>query len=142
MNQISNRVEDLSINLRPAINESIGSALTLQARRGSTAESPSQIERELYVPHPSLTRMLRKFLGNPSAMFKTPEQAKAIEFVLAHERHLLLVGPTVMGKTLAYMLPAAQRDRGVTCVLLPLSALHTDFDRRCRELKIESSQWT
>ncbi|KAF9777942.1 P-loop containing nucleoside triphosphate hydrolase protein, partial [Thelephora terrestris] len=69
-------------------------------------------------------------------------QAEAIEFVLAHERHLLLVGPTAMGKTLAYMLPAANRDHGITCVLLPLSALHTDFDRRCTDLKIESSRWT
>jgi superfamily II DNA helicase RecQ len=105
-------------------------------------EPSSQLQRELYVPHPSLTRLLRNFLGNGSAMFKTPEQAEAIEFVLAHEHHLLLVGPTAMGKTLAYMLPAANRDHRITCVLLPLSALHTDFDRRCTDLKIESSRWT
>lgn len=86
--------------------------------------------------------MLQNFLGNPKATFKTPEQAEVLEFVLAYERHLLLVGPTAMGKTLVYMLPAAQRDHGITCVLLPLSALHADFERWCKELKIKSSRWT
>lgn len=142
MDRLTSQMEDLTLSLRSTINDSIGSALAVQARRGSNSECPSQIQRELYVPHPSLIRALRKFLGIPNAHFKTPEQAEAIEFVLAHERHLLLVGPTAMGKTLAYMLPAAQRNHGITCVLLPLSALHTDFDRRCKALKIESLRWT
>jgi hypothetical protein len=142
LKDLVNRIEGLNINVRSTINESIGCALAVQARRSLNAESSSQVQRELYVPHPSLTRMLQTFLANPTAMFKTPEQAEAIEFVLAYERHLLLVGPTAMGKTLVYMLPAANRDHGTTCVLLPLSALHTDFDRRCRDLAIESSRWT
>jgi len=142
MDRLANQFQNLNTNLRSTVNESVGSALAIQARRGSTVESSSPIERELYVPHQSLTRMLQKFLGDSTATFKNPEQAEAIEFVLAYERHLLLVGPTAMGKTLAYMIPAAQRDHGITCVLLPLSALHTDFDRRCKDLKIESSRWT
>ena len=142
LTQLKKQMESLNQNMRTTINESIGCALAVQARRGSSADHSSPTQREIYVPHPSLTRMLRTFLGNPSANFKTPEQAEAIEFVLAYQRHLLLVGPTAMGKTLAYMLPAANRDHGTTCVLLPLSALHTDFDRRCRDLKIESSRWT
>ena len=140
--QLVNWVENLSRNLRSTVNDSIGSTLALQERRGLNADPSSQICRELYVPHPSLTKMLRTFLGEPAAMFKTPEQAEAIEFVLAHDRHLLLVGPTAMGKTLAYMLPTASRKHGITCVLLPLSALHTDFDHRCAAMKIESSRWT
>ena len=86
--------------------------------------------------------MLRTFLANPTATFKTAQQAEALEFVMSYQRHLLLIGPTAMGKTLVYTLPAANRDQGTTCVLLPLSALHTDFDRRCKELKIDSSRWT
>ena len=142
LKHLTNQIECLNTNVRSTINESIGCALAVQARRGSNIESSPQPQREVYVPHPSLTRMLRRFLANPTATFKTPEQAEAIEFVLAYERHLLLVGPTAMGKTLAYMLPAANRNHGTTCVLLPLSALHTDFDRRCKDLKIESSRWT
>ena len=95
-----------------------------------------------WFPSPLAPSVLRKFLGNSTAKFKTPEQAEAIEFVMAHQHHLLLVGLTVMGKTLAYMLPASQHEYGITCVLLPLSALHPDFDRWCKEIKIESSRWT
>ena len=142
MDRLSNQMESLNINIRSAVDDSVGSALAIQARRGSNVDCSSEPERELFVPHPSLNRMLRKFLGNSTAKFKTPEQAEAIEFVMAHQRHLLLVGPTAMGKTLAYMLPASQREYGITCVLLPLSALHPDFDRRCKEIKIESSRWT
>lgn len=139
--RLTNRLEGLGNNVRSTINDSIGCALAVQARRDPIIQS-SQVQRELYTPHPSLTRMLRKFLANPNATFKTPEQAEAVEFVLAYERHLFLVGPTAMGKTIAYMLPATIRDHGITCVLLPLSALHADFDRRCKGLKIDSSRWT
>lgn len=142
LSHLANRIESLNLNMQSTINESIGCALAVQARRSSNIDLSSQTQRDLYVPHPSLTRMLRTFLANPMATFKTPEQAEAIEFVLAYERHLLLVGPTAMGKTLAYMLPAANRQHGTTCVLLPLSALHTDFDRRCKGLDIPSSRWT
>lgn len=142
MTELVDQVKAINLNVRSAVNDSVGAALAIQARRGPNSEGPSQVEHELYIPHPSLTKMLRKFLGNSSAMFKTPEQAEAVEFVLDNEDHLLLVGPTAMGKTLAYMIPAVEREHGITCVLLPLSALHTDFDRRCRELKIEHSRWT
>lgn len=142
MQGLAARLDALRDDFKPTINESIGCALALQARRGGNAEVSQSTSRELYVPHASLVKMLREFLGNESASFKTPEQAEAVEFVLAQERHLLLVGPTAMGKTLVYMLPAAQRSEGITCVLLPLSALHVDFDRRCKELRIEASRWT
>lgn len=140
--RLADKMESLGISIQSTINESLGSALAIQARRESNLDPLPQARRELFVPHSSLIKSLRKFLGNPTATFKTPEQAEAIEFVMAHERHLLLVGPTAMGKTLAYMLPAANHDHGITCVLLPLSALHTDFNRRCKDLKIETSRWT
>ena len=135
-------MEDLSIGIPSAIDNSIGRMLAIQARRESSVGSSSEPQRDLYIPHPPLIKKLRKFLKDPSAQFKTPEQAEAIEFVLLYERHLLLVGPTAMGKTLAYMIPAAERSHGITCVLLPPSALHADFDRRCEALGIESSRWT
>lgn len=140
--RIENKLDAMNANFGPIVNEAFGCALAVQDRKNSSANPSPRANREVYVPHPSLIRMLRDFLGNGSATFKTPEQAEALEFTLFQKRHLLLVGPTAMGKTLTYMLPAVQRDYGVTCVLLPLSALHTDFERRCRELGIESSEWT
>jgi len=139
MNQLASEMKSLNINLRSTINDSIGCALATQGK----GEAPvSRVEREVYIPHPSLTRMLRKFLGNPKATFKNQEQAEAVEVSMAYDRHLFLVGPTAMGKSLAYMLPAYIRDHGTTCVLLPLSSLHLDFERRCKELKIDSARWT
>ena len=142
LDQLMTRIESLDAGVRTTVNESVACALAVQARLGSNVEAASGPQRELYLPHPSLTSMLRRFLAVPNATFKTSEQAEALEFVMAHQRHLLLIGPTAMGKSLVYMLPAAHRDAGTTCVLLPLSALHTDFDRRCRDLNISSTQWT
>lgn len=93
-------------------------------------------------PHPSLLTNLASFLSNPNASFKTPEQAEALEVAINGKEHLLLIGPTAMGKSLVYMLPAALFDRTlVTLVLLPLSSLHADFERRCKQLNIPSSRW-
>lgn len=131
----------MEVSIRSHINDAMGASLAIHARRNPTAASSQLPERELFVPHPSLLKMLRGFLGDPSATFKTPQQAEALEISKAGDRHLLLVGPTAMGKSLVYMLPAAQRHNGITCVLLPLSALHIDFDRRCMDLNIESSRW-
>ena len=142
VSRLAEELKNVNLNIRSTINDSLGCALAVHGRGDSNRAISSRVERELYVPHPSLLKMLRNFLGNSKAVFKTPEQAEAIEFCLAYERHLLLVGPTAMGKTLAYMLPAFVRDHGITCVLLPLSALHVDFERRCGEQKIESSRWT
>jgi len=139
--ELTREVKDLKINIRSSVNDAMGASLAIQARGNQNATPSSQPERELFIPHPSLTEMLHEFLGNALATFKTREQAEALEIVMSGDRHLLLVGPTAMGKSLVYMLPASRRDYGTTCVLLPLSALHLDFDRRCQDLKIESSRW-
>ena len=141
MDELIREVKDLKISIPSAVGEHFSSVLAIQARRGTDIASPSP-KRVLYVPHPSLNRSLRKFLGNPKATFKTPEQAEALEITMSGKRHLLLVGPTAMGKSLVYMLPAAERSQGITVVLLPLSALHLDFERRCSALQIESSRWS
>jgi hypothetical protein len=131
--------KNMEQGVRSHINDAMAASLAIQSRRNPTTFSSQQ--QETFVPHPSLIKMLRTFLRNPSATFKTPEQAEALEIVIARDRHLLLVGPTAMGKSLVYMLPAAQRNDGITCILLPLSALHLDFDRRCGDLNIASSRW-
>lgn len=119
---------------------SIGfSTLPIAAKGGSIRSEPLQTRA---APHPSLLGSLRRFLSNPEASFKTPQQAEALEVAINRKEHLLLIGPTAMGKSLVYMLPAALFDRAlVTLVLLPLSSLHVDFARRCEQLRISSSRW-
>jgi hypothetical protein len=134
-------MKNMENNIRSHVNDTMGASLAIQTRRNPRTLTSQRSEQDRFIPHPSLIRMLREFLRDPLATFKTPEQAEALNIVMAGDRHLLLVGPTAMGKSLVYMLPAAQRDQGITCVLLPLSALHLDFDRRCGNLGIDSSRW-
>ena len=141
MDELMQNFKNLELGVRSHINDAMAASLAIQSRRPTTTAPSQAPEREIFVPHPSLLKKLRIFLNNPSATFKTPQQAEALEILMAGDRHLMLVGPTAMGKTLVYMLPASLRDAGITCVLLPLSALHLDFDRRCRDLNIESSRW-
>ena len=128
-------------NVQSSVTDLEGACLAIQARRNPGATSSDQPERERFIPHPSLVRMLRKFLRNPSATFKIPEQAEALGVSIAGDRHLLVVASTGAGKSAIYMIPAAQRNHGITCVLLPLSALHLDFKRRCDAHNIPNSRW-
>jgi hypothetical protein len=128
--------------MRSEILEAIGvgfSTLPATNRVGSNHSEPAKTRAH---PHPSLLTSLSTFLSNPNASFKTPEQAEALEVTINREEHLLLIGPTAMGKSLVYMLPAALFDRAlVTLVLLLLFSLHADFARRCKEHRIPSSRW-
>lgn len=142
MDRLTEVVKDAELRIQSHITDSLAASLEMQDRRGSTEPPLRPTIQKRFLPHPSLITRLREFLGDPSATFKTPEQAEALEMSMARDRHILLVGPTSMGKSLVYMLPATLRNSGTTCVILPLSALHYDFDRRCKDLKIECSRWT
>ena len=132
----------MTTSIQTNFTEVVGGATAVILARCSLNATPSNPpEREHFVPHPSLIPRLREFLGNERATFKTREQAEALEVSLVGDRNLFLVSQTSGGKMLVYLLPAAQRDRGITCVLLPLSALHLDFERRCREANVEHSRW-
>lgn len=142
MDRMVQEFKELKLGIRSTVNDAMAASLAIQGRGNlNTTESSPHPKQQIFIPHPAVLTLLREFLGDPAAVFKAPEQAMAIEVVLAGERHVLLVGATGVGKTLVYQLPAALRDHGITCVLLPLSALHLDFDRRCKDLKIPSSRW-
>ena len=141
ISKLEDAIKGVELRVRSHVTDSLAESLQIQGRRGSTGLSLRPVGQKQFAPHPSLIIMLRNFLSDSSATFKTPEQAEALEVSMACDRHLLLVGPTSMGKSLVYMLPAACRNSGTTCVILPLSALHYDFNRRCRDLKVECSRW-
>jgi len=142
--EVLKRLEDFSLQIRSSVSDGIAHAFSTQ-RRGANEEPNDAMlhfRRPRYDPHPSLLGELRRFLSDPNATFKTPEQAEALEVSVNRKEHLLLVGPTAMGKSLVYMMPSALYDHGlVTIVLLPLSSLHADFHRRCQQLNIPSSRW-
>jgi superfamily II DNA helicase RecQ len=136
MNKVLDGIRLMEVSFRSCVADTVAASLTIQAVRGSFAAPAQPPERGRFVPHPSLIPMLRDYLGNGSATFKSSEKAEALEISMAGDRHLFLIGPTAMGKSLVYMLPGAKRATGSTCVILPLSALHLDFVRRCRESRI------
>lgn len=69
-------------------------------------EQPSVPSDQItYEPHPSLLGELQNLLLDPNMVFKMPEQAEGLEVAITKTAHLLLVGLTIMGKSLVYMLP-------------------------------------
>lgn len=136
-------LEGYGPEIRSLINDGIAQGFAAQRKINNEESVDSAVQRTRYAPHPSLLKDLRVFLSVPTATFKTPEQAEALEVVVNSKEHILLIGPTAMGKSLIYMLPASIHDRNlVTIVLLPLSSLHLDFQRRCKQLDIPSCRWT
>ena len=135
-------LDDFSLDIRSSVSDGIAQGFATQ--RTSDEQSGVPSHQITYEPHPSLLGELRNLLSDPNATFKTPEQAEGLEVAVTKTEHLLLVGPTAMGKSLVYMLPSSSAlyDRNlVTIVLLPLSSLHADFRRRCQQLHIPSSRW-
>ena len=134
-------MEGFSLQIRSSVSDGVAQGLAMQNRTGHEAASISAAD-PIQDPHPNLLKRLREFLSNPDATFKTPEQAEALEVSVNRKEHLLLVGPTAMGKSLVYMLPSALYDEGLTTiVILPLSALHPDMYRRCQKLNMSFSRW-
>lgn len=93
------------------------------------------------IPHPSNLTLLRDFLQNPDASFTCPEQAQALEHVLTKRSSLVLIGPTAMGKSAVFLIPAMLKGNMVTIVLVPLSGLRFDFVQRCRKLGVRCTEW-
>lgn len=102
---------------------------------------PSSSEQPDVPPHPPSLPKLRTFLKNQDAQFSCPEQAQALEAVLYGSEHVFLVGPTGMGKSSVFLIPAKESPNRVTIVLIPLSSLRFDFSRRCAKLGILCSEW-
>lgn len=111
-------------------------------RLTSPSVNPSPSGPLVVCPHPLTLNKLRAFMKNPKAEFTCPEQAQALDAVLSRSRHVFLIGPTGMGKTSVFLIPALECPHKVTIVLVPLSALRIDFARRCFKLGIQWSEWT
>ena len=94
------------------------------------------------LPDPSNLNLLRDFMNDPRASFTCPEQALGLELALNGKTNFFLIGPTGMGKSSVFLIPARLRAGKVTIVLIPLSGLRMDFAIRCKKLAIECTEWT
>jgi len=95
----------------------------------------------IQLPDPSNLNLLRDFTGTENASFTCPEQALALELVLHGDSNIFLIGPTGMGKSCVFLIPAMLKPYMVTIVLIPLSGLRVDFAVRCQANNIECTEW-
>jgi len=94
------------------------------------------------LPDPSNLILLRNFTSNDNASFTCPEQALALELALHGQTNFFLIGPTGMGKSCVFLIPAKLKPHMVTIVLIPLSGLRVDFAMRCHINGIACTEWT
>lgn len=94
------------------------------------------------VPHPSRLQSLRDFLKRPDANFTCAEQAVLLELMCRGEENVLGILGTGKGKTMIVFLYAHLfGHRGVTVVVLPLSALRGEYIRRARANSVSAAVW-
>lgn len=82
-------------------------------------------------------------LKDPSADFKSNEQAYATQLLVESRDDILLVLPTGAGKTLVYCLDhLARQDSKITDIIVPLHALIGDLRRKIKRYGIACAIWT
>jgi superfamily II DNA or RNA helicase len=92
--------------------------------------------------HPSRLADLRTFLNDKRANFSCPEQALLLELMVQAKQSVLAILGTSSGKTMILMMYAKMYSRGrVTVVVLPVSGLHADFERRVKGYSMSVSRW-
>jgi hypothetical protein len=88
-----------------------------------------------------LVGMLRQMLDKNDAAFRGNQEA-AIRGIVRGESPVIQIASTGGGKSLSFMLPAYCTPDGVTVVVVPLTALESDLERRCREARIPAAIWS
>jgi superfamily II DNA helicase RecQ len=86
----------------------------------------------------TLSSLLKEFLQDNNASFKSLEQELLIKSILLKIPYILVVLPTSIGKSLAYLLTSSLSISKVTIVILPLVGLKQDILRRSKEFNIPS----
>ena len=81
-------------------------------------------------------------MNDGGASFTCPEQAQALELATRGESSFFLIGPTGMGKSSVFLIPAKADPEKVTIVIPPLSGLRFDFAMRCKKHQIRCAEWT
>ncbi|KAF8963704.1 hypothetical protein BDZ97DRAFT_1919490 [Flammula alnicola] len=92
--------------------------------------------------HPSRLKDLRVFLKSPTADFSCAEQGVLLELMIQGKQSILGILGTGTGKTTVVMMHAKMYGKGrVTVIILPLSGLHADLERRAHAFSVSLSRW-
>lgn len=88
-----------------------------------------------------LSNILKEFLNNKDAEFRSLEQELLIKSILLKVPYILAVLPTSIGKSLSYLLTSSLSTSKYTIIILPLVGLKLDILRRAREFNIPCSDY-
>jgi superfamily II DNA helicase RecQ len=113
----------------------------LKRKREDFEEEGRQIQLQRFerLSRVNIQRKLQALMGE-EAQFRG-NQDPAIRAIMDGESPVIQVTGCGGGKSLSFMLPAYCVPGGVTIVIAPLVSLKEDLQRRCEELKIDSTIW-
>ncbi|KAF5855967.1 hypothetical protein ETB97_008138, partial [Aspergillus alliaceus] len=81
-----------------------------------------------------LNRLLKEFMQDEQATFRSPAQARALHALLTKVPYLILILPTAGGKTTLFLLGASLAMSQTTILVAPLVALKMDLYRKAQAL--------
>ncbi|OKP11118.1 ATP-dependent DNA helicase Q5 [Penicillium subrubescens] len=98
-------------------------------------------QRRYLVETTNMTEALQRMTGDPTMQFRGVQGA-AIDAIKRGDSRVVVVMPTGGGKSMLFMLPAWVGQRGgLTIVVVPLTALRSDLQRRCEAAGISCVEW-
>jgi len=86
-----------------------------------------------------LLALLREFLQDDSAMFKSEEQKETLKLILQKTSCLTVILATSSNKSFLYLLLASLSTAETTIIIVSLIALKSDFLQKAKEMKISAS---
>ena len=113
---------------------SISTSLTPISKRVKTKELINLSSLEL--SSNILSNLLKDFLGDSSASFRSLEQELLIKSIILKVPYILAILPTSIGKSLSYLLTSSLSISKVTIIIIPLVGLKNDILRRASEFNI------
>lgn len=88
-----------------------------------------------------LDHMLKEFMQDDQATFRSPEQRQAFHLIVKQVPYLFLVLPTAAGKTTLFLFGASLATSQVTIVIVPLISLKLDLSRKAAALGLQPTIW-
>ncbi|THC87342.1 hypothetical protein EYZ11_013212 [Aspergillus tanneri] len=88
-----------------------------------------------------LDHLIKEFMQNSQANWRTPEQRQAFHLIIRKTPYLFLVLPTGGGKTTLFLMGASLATSRTTIIISPLVALKIDLIRKAEVLGLEPVMW-
>lgn len=88
-----------------------------------------------------LTQLLREFLSDDKATFRSTQQEEAFYHMMKHVPYLILILPTAAGKTTLFLFGASLFDNQVTIIVVPLISLKLDLLGKANTLGLNPTVW-